>query len=217
MAALLAELCRPDQPITLITSSATLLCDLESKASDYAKKWLRSKGVRLVFNTRVVEADERAVKVISELDGTQKEYQGFEFVFWAILRESSILATPLLKGKIIEADQLDVKGRIMVRRTLQLLNFSNIFAAGDCAAVKNSDVARYETFFSAMEAGRIAAENVQSMAFESKSHMLLNRLSKFDTKGILTSSLLKVCQDTNYRRLALFRDFSRERERNSRR
>ena len=91
---------------------------------------------------------------------------------------------------VVSDAQLDEKGRVFVRSTLQLLEHDNVFCAGDCAFVKNSQVNHVYTFFSAIESGRVAAQNVCALIAVSKKHVALN-LFEYPSNG--TSWNEKTC------------------------
>lgn len=115
--------------------------------------------MKVVLNATVIEACHREVVILTD-EGKKKSYKGADFVYWALARENMVVANPLIKGGLITEADLDPKGRIHVRRTLQLLRHENIFAVGDCSLVASSPAGRTETFFAAIESGRFAAGNV---------------------------------------------------------
>lgn len=184
MATLLAEMrnkMKCEKEITLITASTQLLFDFYPAARAYAKRYLSSKGIKLRFKRRVTHASEYCIKALDTSNNeAEVSYKGAEFIHWALARDNRIVAGPLIRGNLITKDELNSTGRIFVRKTLQLNNHDNIFAIGDCSVIANDRRGdREKTYFTAIEAGRLAARNIMITIHGQRSHYALNILQKY--------------------------------------
>ena len=69
---------------------------------------------------------------------------------------------PLIKDLPIPAEQRDKRGRLLVTPTMQLLDFPEVFAGGDCAAVKDNP--QPATAQVAYQQGNAIAHNLKAIA-----------------------------------------------------
>lgn len=118
---LAAEICaKYDKKITLIHSQERLMERMDVKASSYAEKFLRKKGVEMIFNERV-------------LGKKGKKYYTNKNTF--VEADLTFLCTGIkpssesLKSEFSQV--LDSKNYIKVNKKLQVNGYKNIFAAGD--------------------------------------------------------------------------------------
>lgn len=182
MTALLTEMySKKEKEIILVTASKKLLFDLPKAARRYAAQFLASRGVKLSFRKRVFEVTQKKLRCYDLAnDGAEVSYKGADFVSWNFPRQNQIIAGPLIRGSLISENDLSETGRILVRNTLQLKNYRNIFAAGDCSnVIGDMNARKAKTFFTAIESGRTAARNVLTIAFGKQSHYALNLLQKY--------------------------------------
>lgn len=153
--------------IVIATSSRGLLPRLPRRAGAYANAWLKSHGVEIVLSRVKRDNDERRssgdpMQCFSREDGLPSLRADIAFECTGGWRGSGCYA--LLAGGVAHDDDVDVYGKVSVRRTLQLQRLSHIFAVGDCAIIEDEFVKKgafaEKTAYSAMEAGRLAARNV---------------------------------------------------------
>lgn len=82
---------------------------------------------------------------------------------------------PLIKNLAVPNEHRDTRGRLQVSKTLQLLDFPEVFAGGDCAVVEDSSLPA--TAQVAYQQGATIAHNLRAMAldYQPKSLRVNNR------------------------------------------
>lgn len=121
-ASYLTDSATPRLRISLIETAPTLLGGFPERISHAVKEKLTQLGIDVRTGTKVVGADERGVS----LDGGQRVDAALRV--WA----AGVKAPPVAA----KLDGLDVnrKGQVEIRPTLQTKTDDNIFALGDCAS-----------------------------------------------------------------------------------
>ncbi|ELR12694.1 pyridine nucleotidedisulfide oxidoreductase domain containing protein [Acanthamoeba castellanii str. Neff] len=145
----------PHKDIVLVHSGPHLMNGrgtVPPKASAYARRWLESKGVRIMCNERVVEFGTKDCPRFVTDKGTTIE-ASLAFLSTGIVPNSSFLRDGLL------APYLDPKGFIMVNSHLQLRHHPNIFVCGDVIAVDEEKLAQ-----TAEKHAAIVAKNIHLLA-----------------------------------------------------
>ncbi|MCC5602118.1 NAD(P)/FAD-dependent oxidoreductase [Nostoc favosum] len=120
----------PGKQVTLVQKTPYLLPDTSKKPQEDAAQFLQNKGVRLIFEEKVVhtDCDETAKTKVAITDqGTQIEYN---MLFWCTGATSD---TSYIKEYF--KDALDEAGRVRVNENLSVVGYDNIFAVGDIIAL----------------------------------------------------------------------------------
>jgi len=141
--------------ITVCTKGFELMKGLPEKARWYAEMWLRNKGVRVITASNVQVCDGGATLLLNTEGVAPTIYKGHDLVLWATGNRHGQTTQPLHTGGLVANEDLDPKGRVWVRSTLQLPRARHFFACGDCAVVacdRKRDLMS-KTAYAAMEAG----------------------------------------------------------------
>jgi NADH dehydrogenase len=134
--------------LVLVHSGASILPELGEDLGRYAEAKLEKRGIQIVLHTRVAAVSEDSVALSNGM----------------VIRGSTIIWTagttpnPLLEALPCSKDQ----GRVVVNDYLQIPDFPNVWAIGDCAAVLDKRTGRPcpPTAQHALRQGRVAARNV---------------------------------------------------------
>ncbi len=120
-----------DKEICIVHSGKNLIERNNPKVMAYANKYLEKRGVKLIFNERVVRSSKK--RVITD--------KGRE------IKADLIFACTGIKpnSKILEknfSNRLDEKGFVMVDKNLRIKEESNIFAVGDVNSINEEKTAQ---------------------------------------------------------------------------
>ncbi len=117
-----------DKKVTIIHSGEGLMNRNNSKSRKFAKEFLESRGVKLIFNEKV----ERVGKGFVETNKKDK-----------FMCDMAILCTGVKpNSEFMDKSFLDWKGFIDVNHHLQMRGSENIFVCGDVAAVNEEKTAQ---------------------------------------------------------------------------
>lgn len=105
--------------ITLIEAGPRLLPAFSEKSSDFTKKELEKRGVKVLLNTKVLNIDEEGVHI----EGTILPSKN---IIWA----AGVAANPLTEKLNLQKDRI---GRIVVDEFCSVPNYPEVFAIGDVA------------------------------------------------------------------------------------
>lgn len=177
---LAGEICwkYPDKKITIVHSAPRLIQRNNNKAINYAERFLKRKGVEIIFNESVVE-----------FDGIYRADKGRVIeADMAFLCTGIVPNFQLLKKHF--SDYLNEKNQIKVNAFLQLEGKKNIFVAGDV-----NNLVEEKTAQNAERQGKIVAYNIQAIEsirkmkpYKSKQTPMVISLGKYN--GIFTSKYL---------------------------
>ncbi len=164
----------PDKKITIVHAQAELLERNPSKARKYAEKFLRQRGVEIIFKERVLgvkesgikrngqEKKEKRGKVEPEVFVTDKKRKiSAEIAFFCtgIMPNSEFMKKREEDGKEdIGKKTVDEKGFIQVNEFLQVVSTNNTFAVGDVNDIKEEKTAQ-----SAEKQAEIVVQNLRAM------------------------------------------------------
>jgi len=161
---LAAELVKYDKNLTLVHSKNRLLERNPVKASKYAEKFLKKRGVKIIFEERAKEKDGKNYTT----DKGRKIKADLTFSCTGIISN----------GDTLKGLEVDERGSIPVNEFLQVSK--NIFAVGDVTSIKEEKTAQ-----NADRHGELIARNIRNL--ENK-----KPLEKYDEKpGPLVISLGK--------------------------
>ena len=161
------EMCR----VVLVHSGSIILPELGHDLGDYTKNVLARRGVDIRLNTRVKNVTQNEVSLT---DGTSISSQ-------TLVWTAGIIPSPLI-GTIPSSKE---RGRLVVNQFLQLPDWPNVWAIGDCAFVpdiENPGKSHPPTAQHAMREGKIVARNIVAALSR---HPL--RAFSFKTIGLLAS------------------------------
>jgi len=145
-----------DIRIVLVNRSRDLLKgDINSQLRCTVQRSLKYRQVELLFDAEVTEIHSNRVQY-QQQDKSQ-ELQAGTIVWTAGTTPNSLLAE-----LPIAPEQRDQRGRLVVKPTLQLLDFPEVFAAGDCAI--HPDAPQPPTAQVAYQQGRAIAQNLKLQA-----------------------------------------------------
>jgi len=111
--------------IYLIASRAQVLNGMHPYLQKEAKARLEKLGVKVIYNTRIVEVTEKRVEL------NDKSTIDFDFMIFAGGIKASTLAKKI-------GCELNAKGQIAVTESLQVVCQKNVYAVGDIAALKDA-------------------------------------------------------------------------------
>lgn len=131
--------------ITIIHAKEKLIERNPEKASKYAEKFLRKKGVEIIFNERVVRKEKEFYKT----DKGKKLKADLVFLCTGIVPNFEFLTKHFKKI-------LNEHHQVRVNSSLQVNGWTNIFAAGDI-----NDIAQEKTAQNAKYQAKVVAENIR--------------------------------------------------------
>jgi len=161
------EMCR----VVLVHSGSIILPELGHDLGDYTKNVLARRGVDIRLNTRVKNVTQNEVSLT---DGTSISSQ-------TLVWTAGIVPSPLI-GTVPGSKE---RGRLVVNQFLQLPDWPNVWAIGDCAFVPdigNPGKSHPPTAQHAMREGKTVAQNI--VAALSRRPL---RAFSFKTIGLLAS------------------------------
>lgn len=142
--------------VVLVNRSGELLKgDINSRLRCSVKRSLRQRGVELLFDAAVTEVLPDSVKY---QQAATKGCLKVGTVVWT----AGTAPNPLLMDLAIDPKHRDHRGRLMVRPTLQVPGFSEVFAAGD-GATATADP-QPPTAQVAYQQGKAIAQNLQAIS-----------------------------------------------------
>jgi NADH:ubiquinone reductase (H+-translocating) len=157
--------------ITLIEAGPRLLPAFSEKSSDFTKKELEKRGVKVLLNTKVLNIDEEGVHI----EGTILPSKN---IIWA----AGVAANPLTEKLNLQKDRI---GRIVVDEFCSVPNYPEVFAIGDVAnffdSTSNSPLPGVSPV--AMQQGRFVSKLIR---LETKGIKRENKFIYFD-KGIMAT------------------------------
>lgn len=115
----LAERLQARLDLTVVTSRSRLLQDHPSGAAASVARNLQRRGVRLIYDTRIVGRQDRILLTA----------HGQQLAFDHVVLAAGLRATTLAQGSELPADPID---GFRVGPTLQSVADPHVFAAGDC-------------------------------------------------------------------------------------
>jgi len=121
-----------NKELTIIHSKNRLIERNPKRASDYAEKYLKGKGVKIIFNIRASKFHKKMI----ELENGEKIKCDLVFLAVGITPHSEMIRNEFKK-------YLDEKGFISVNEFLQLKDHKNIFVCGDVNFVKEEKTAQH--------------------------------------------------------------------------
>jgi len=172
----------PDKKIILVHSRDELMPRSNKKSRAYAEKFLKKRGVEILFNERVIGGKG---KTYTTKRGT-KIKADLAFMCTGIKPNSQFM-----KGKFSKC--LDDRKFIKVNDYLQLEGYSHIFAIGDCTGIREEKLAQ-----TAEEHAKIAIKNLCAMEkhksktkYISKKRIVVISLGKYDGMIVKGNACIK--------------------------
>lgn len=165
------NLCHGMCRVILVHSGSIILPELGRDLGEYTKKVLAGRGVEIRLNTRVRSVTPNNVTLS---DGTSISSR-------TLVWTAGIVPSPL----IASIPSSKERGRLVVNQFLQLPDWPNVWAIGDCAFVpdiRNRGKSHPPTAQHAMREGKIVAQNIVA-ALSGRSL----RAFSFKTIGLLAS------------------------------
>jgi len=138
--------------VVLIHPGSLILPELGEKLGRYAQSKLSERNVEIRLGSKVTEVKPRAVQLS---DGTTIRTN-------TLVWTAGTSPNPLLKDLPCKME----RGRIIVNDYLEVPGWSNVWAAGDCAAVPNSKTGTFHppTAQHALRQGKTLARNILAAA-----------------------------------------------------
>lgn len=135
--------------VCLVSSSDRILPELSEDLAEFALAKLRQRGVRVLLNTRVLDAEANAVKL----------HTGEQIATRTLVWTAGVTPPPLILSLPCEKDD---QGRILTDEYLEVKGFPGVFALGDCAHVPDPRTGRAfpPTAQHALRQARLAARNL---------------------------------------------------------
>lgn len=159
-----------DKEITLVHSSDKLIERNHRRAGKYAQRYLKRKGVRILFGQRIVSVKGKNCLT----DKGDKVEADIVFLCTGIKPNFELLKN--------FADILNDGNQVVVNDFLQVNGFKNIFAAGDITAIKEEKTAQ-----NAERQGKIVVKNICHLengggleTYESKKTPMVISLGKWN-------------------------------------
>lgn len=142
--------------IVLVNRSREILKgDINSQLRCTVQRALKSRQVELLFDAAVTEIQPDGVQY-------QQQDQLYTLQSGTIVWTAGTAPNPLLMGLPIAPEHRDKRGRLVVKPTLQLPDFPEVFAAGDCATTDENP--QPPTAQVAYQQGRAIAQNLKLQA-----------------------------------------------------
>jgi len=142
----------PDKEVIIVHSGDKLITRNHHKAIQYADKWLRKKGVSIIFNHRVLINKGKTFIT----DKGMKIKTDIAFLCTGIKVNSAFMKKHFKKN-------LNKRNQIIVNTHLQIEGSNNIFAAGDC-----NDRLEEKTAQNAERQAAIIVKNINNIEKERK-------------------------------------------------
>lgn len=142
--------------ITLVDRGDTILAPFEDGLRKVAKKALSRRKVKVMTQTSVVEV--AADRVTVEKQGESQELPS-QLTLWAV----GTRPRPWLGEQAVERND---RGQRLTRRSLQLLDYDNVFVLGDSATARHKDDSKDSaptTAQAAFQAASQVAKNLSKM------------------------------------------------------
>jgi len=143
------NLCEEMLRVMLVHSGSVILPELGESLGRYTQEVLARRGVEVRLNTRVKSMTENRVFLI---DGLQIRSR-------TLVWTAGTLPSPIISSLPCAKEQ----GRLLVNQFLQIQDWPNVWAAGDCAFVpdiRNPGKSHPPTAQHAIREGKIVAENI---------------------------------------------------------
>jgi NADH dehydrogenase len=144
---------RDELRFVMIHSRERILPELSPELADYSRRKLEARGIEFLLSTRVAGATPDAVRLN---DGSQVPTRT---LIWTTGNQPN----PLLETLPCELDQ---RGAVVTDGTLRAKGFTNVWAAGDCAAIPDPDN-EGQTFpptaQHALREGKTVADNIAAV------------------------------------------------------
>lgn len=145
--------------ILLSRSSQILEGDINDPLREKARESLQQCGVKVEIST-ATSATAIYPDAVEYSRGELTERMATHTALWT----AGTTTHPLVKNLSIPDSSRDNRGRLLVKPTLQLLDYPEVFAGGDCASVPNADYPA--TAQSAHQQGTEIADNLHAIAFD---------------------------------------------------
>jgi NADH:ubiquinone reductase (H+-translocating) len=158
--------------VVLVHAGPVILPELGEKLGVYAQKKLAERGVEIHVNTKVSAVSAHGVKLS---DGTTIES---DTLIWT----AGNAPNPLVQELPCQKE----RGRVVVNRFLEVVDWPGVWALGDCAAVPDSSTGKFNppTAQHALRQGKVLAQNiVASMRGRSKKPFIFSTLGQLATIG----------------------------------
>jgi NADH dehydrogenase len=134
--------------LVLVHAGAAILPELGEELGKYAQGQLAKRGIEIILNTRVLAVSDESVTLTN----------GMSVRSATIIWTAGTTPNPLLEPLPCSKDH----GRIVVNDHLQVPEFPNVWAVGDCAAIFDKSTGRScpPTAQHALRQGRVVAQNI---------------------------------------------------------
>ena len=165
------NLCEEMLQVLLVHSGPMILPELGEALGQYTEKVLARRGIDIRLNTRVKSVTQSMVTLAN---GTSIRSR-------TLVWTAGTLPSPIISSLTCAKEQ----GRLLVNQFLQLQDWPNVWAIGDCAFVpdiRNAGKSHPPTAQHAMREGKIVAQNIVA-ALSGRSF----RAFSFKTIGLLAS------------------------------
>jgi len=133
--------------------------DINSHLSEIAVQELQKHGVELLVGAGATAVHPDSVEY-------QRDDKPGKLATYTTIWTAGTSSHPLIKDLPIPQEHRDHRGRLLVTPTMQLLDFSEVFAGGDCAVVKDSPLSPIAQV--AYQQGKGIADNLRAIAFGEK-------------------------------------------------
>ena len=169
-----------DKDVTVVHSRPTLLAnDIADASKERLRKKAEGMGIKFVLGERVEIPSELKDKVYFAGKQALRTDKGtiLESDLTMICTGTGILNSDPIKG--LSSDLVDEKGQVIVRLTLQVGNYENIFSFGDVAATGSPKMLVY-----VMKQAPIVASNILSLIRGNQKKLKEYAAEKDNTIGI---------------------------------
>lgn len=157
--------------VVLVDPGSRILPELSEDLGEFALSKLRAQGIEVVLRTRVVDASDSEVV----LDN------GRTIRTRSLIWTAGVSPSPLVQALSCAHDQ---RGRVLTNEYLEVLDFKNVWAIGDCAAIPDSRSGKTypPTAQHAIRQGRLVAHNIVSAVMGGRRRAFI-----YDLQGQLAS------------------------------
>ena len=156
----------------LVTSQNFILPEVGEKLGKAAQEYLEKVGVRVITNTRAVDADESHV----ELNNGEK------ILCFTLIWAAGVTVDPVIVELKCKHDK---SGKVEVDKYLRVLDHPNVFALGDCASIIDSATGKQypPTAQNAIHESKTVAHNLHAIVIGKENLDVFT----FKSRGMMTT------------------------------
>jgi len=138
----------------LLSSRDRILPEVNHNTSKWVENYLRNEGIKVLKNSRALDATEDSIEIMDN------PKISCSTIIWA----AGVMIDPIIRDLNCAHDTI---GRIIVKDTLQMKDYDDVFVIGDCACIfdKKTNSNYPSTAQHAIHEGRLVSYNLKKVLF----------------------------------------------------